>query len=72
VKVTADTITDEQIMQLRDEFTRIDSMFAVADIATGRREPSTKAKRKALRSVRDARTSMARAWNARHAKDGES
>lgn len=69
MKVTADTITTPQLLQLRDELTRIDSMFAIIDIALGRREPSSKAKRQALRSVADARRSAARAWNARHGGD---
>lgn len=69
MRVTAATITVAQIFRLRDEFSRIDNMFVVADIACGLRQPSPLAKTRALRSVAEAKVSLARAWNRRHGSE---
>jgi hypothetical protein len=71
-RVTAKTITNAQIWQLREALNRIDNMFAICDIASGLREPSPKARTQALRSVENAKRSCARAWNTRFAGKDES
>lgn len=69
MRVNAKTITTEQVFQLRGSLARIDSMYAICDIAVGAREPSPKARRIALRSVAAARYACARAWNSRFPKE---